>query len=65
MEDFDLVLRFRSIIAGKQQDPLFNMRETNMQLASMPLDSIVVSTATIVMFCILILALAWGVHQSG
>jgi hypothetical protein len=36
-----------------------------MQLTSMPLDSIVLSTAAIVMFCILILALAWGVHQSG
>jgi hypothetical protein len=36
-----------------------------MQLASMPLDSIVMSMATIAMFCILILALAWGVYQSG
>jgi hypothetical protein len=35
------------------------------QLASMPLDSIVIAMATILMFSILIAALAWGVHQSG
>ena len=36
-----------------------------MQLASMPWDSIVMSMATILMFSILLAALAWGVHQSG
>jgi hypothetical protein len=41
------------------------MRETNVQLASMPWDSIVVAMATILMFSILLAALAWGVHQSG
>jgi hypothetical protein len=35
------------------------------QLASMPLDSIVIAMATILMFSILTAALAWGVHQSG
>jgi hypothetical protein len=35
------------------------------QLTSMPLDSIVMAMATILMFSILIAALAWGVHQSG
>jgi hypothetical protein len=35
------------------------------QLASMPLDSIVIAMATILMFSMLIAALAWGVHQSG
>ena len=36
-----------------------------MQLAYMPWDSIVMAMATILMFSILIAALAWGVHQSG
>jgi hypothetical protein len=36
-----------------------------MQLASMPLDSIAMAMATILMFSTLLAALAWGVHQSG
>jgi len=44
---------------------LRRVKETNVQLASMPWDSIVMSMATILMFSILLAALAWGVHQSG
>jgi len=39
--------------------------ESIVQLTSMPLDSIAISFAVVAMFGALILALAWGAHQSG
>jgi hypothetical protein len=41
------------------------MRESIVQLTSMPLDSIAISFAVVAMFAVLLGALAWGVRQSG